>query len=87
MEIEIKPFSPKAAELQTKNEKSATKGLAYNPIYPFDKLEVGQCFTVPISANKEASLQVIASRKSKKGRTFRMIKHENLGIIEVARIA
>ena len=80
MSIEIVSSSPKALEAA----KEATKG---NPRYPFDKLEVGQSFTIPVAECNLASLQVIASRKSKKVKKFKILRHEDLGVIEVARIA
>lgn len=80
MTIEIVSSSPQAIEAA----KQGTKG---NPRYPFDKLEVGQSFTVPIADCNIASLQVITSRKSKKDKRFKMIRHDAMGLIEVARVS
>jgi hypothetical protein len=76
MTIEIVSSSPKALEAA----KAAVR-------YPFDKLEVGQSFTVPAADCNVASLQAIASRKSKKGVKFKVIRHDDLAVVEVARIA
>jgi hypothetical protein len=80
MSIEIVTSSPQAIEAA----KETTRG---QTLYPFDKLEVGQSFTLPAAECNIASLQVVTSRKSKKGKRFKMIQHDALGIVEVARIA
>lgn len=79
MEFEIVPSSPKALAL-----KSQPKA---NTLYPFDALENGQSFTVKLEGANLPSLQAIASRKSKNGKQFRVLRHEDLQVVEVARIA
>ena len=79
MTIEIVDSSPQA--------KAAAVGVKGNPTYPFDKLEVGQSFRLPLDECNTASLQVITSRKSKGGKRFKMFRHEADNLVEVARIA
>lgn len=55
--------------------------------YPFDDLQVNQSFTTPIAKAKLLSMKSVASRKSKNGKRFVVVIHEDLGIIECARVA
>ena len=60
-------------------------------IYPFDDLNVGQSFFIPLTETTEAALRVIASRKNKQyadAKRFSVIKTTKDGAIyfEVARI-
>ncbi len=58
-----------------------------NVKYPFDSLNVGMCFTVPIAEANETSLRLTSCRKTKEGtKRFTVIKHKEHGCIEVARI-
>jgi len=85
MAIEIVASSPKAIELMKEGKRS--EGTI---VYPFDKLEVGQSFTVPIADGKYQSLHAIASRKGKlQSKKFAIIRHDDLTppVFEVARIA
>lgn len=82
MTIEIVESSPQAIELAKQPQERP--GLA---VYPFNKLEVGQSFRLKLSEANVASIQSLCSRKSKKGKTFKMVKHEDIDVLEVARIA
>lgn len=56
--------------------------------YPFDELTIGKCFTVPFAEANETSLRLTASVRGKNsGKKFAVIKHNDLQIVEVARIA
>lgn len=58
-----------------------------NTKYPIDELEVGKAFLIPIADCKESAVRVlIATRGKKDGKKFCMLKHENYGVFEVARI-
>lgn len=80
MTIEIVSSSPKALA-------AAKQGVKNNPLYPFDKLEAGQSFTLPVADCNLVSLQVIASRKSRNGKRFKVIRHDELNLVEVARVS
>ena len=81
--IEIVASSPKALELaQTLQDKSAQ-----SKKYPFDDLNAGQSFRLPLADANVASLRALASRKSRNGKTFKVIVHEIEGLVEVARIS
>jgi len=56
--------------------------------YPFDKLAIGQCFTIPIAEANEVGLRssAVAAGKRSGGKKFTVIKHREHAIIEVARI-
>lgn len=55
--------------------------------YPFSQLKIGQSFTVPIEGAKESSIRLSSTGQGKKqGKKFTVIKHDELGCIEVARI-
>jgi len=56
--------------------------------YPFADLLLGKCFTVPIGEANEASLRNQASASGVRfgGKKFAVIKHVELGVVEVARI-
>ena len=81
MAIEIVTMSPQAEAFA----KAKAKSLAL--VYPFDDLQAGQSFTVPKAEANLGSLRAIASRKSKGEKRFVVIKHEELGVVEVARVA
>lgn len=80
MPIEIVSSSPQALD-------AAKNGVKNSKTYPFDKLEVGKSFTIPYDECNLQSLQVITSRKSKGDKKFKMIKHDALQVVEVARIS
>lgn len=84
MPIEIVESSPKAAEAKVaKNENDSR-------LYPFDELKQGQSFTVPMNECNWKSLRVMVyqhnSRKAISFKEFAFIKHDDLGLVEVARI-
>lgn len=79
MTIEIRDASPKALETKPK-KKSVT--------YPFDELEVGQCFTMPTDEINWQSLRTRVYQKNQKtDKEFVFVKHDDCGLCEVARIA
>jgi hypothetical protein len=54
--------------------------------YKFEQIEVGYCFTCPLTES-ETSLRNLAGRYGKKlGRKFAVLKHNDFGVFEVARI-
>lgn len=62
-------------------------GLFGKRIYPFVELPEGMSFTVPFDGSNEKSLRVLCTVNSNKlGKKFVCIKHEALGIYEVAHI-
>lgn len=81
MSIQIVASSPKALEVA--KEKPHSNGATY----PFNELEVNQSFTLPKAEANVKSLQVIASRKSKGGKRFVVVVHDELSLVEVARTA
>jgi hypothetical protein len=81
--IEIVQSSPEALKLAD----TATDEFIRSTTYPFDKLEKGQSFTLKLSEAKLGSIQSLCSRKSRGGKVFKMIKHEALDVLEVARLA
>lgn len=57
--------------------------------YPFDDLKLGQSFTYKIDAVNWKSLRVLMYKKNKEyagTREFAFLKHDDVGIVEVARI-
>lgn len=81
MSIQIVASSPKAIEA------AKEKTLLNNVSYPFNDLEPNQSFTLPKDEANLKSLQVIASRKSKSGKQFVVVVHDDLSLVEVARTA
>lgn len=82
MGIEIVDSSPLAVEL-AKTVVATPKATRY----PFKDLQVGKSFTVPIAEANVASLQSLCSQRSKDGKVFKFIRHDDMGVIEVARVA
>lgn len=74
MNFEIIESSPLAKGLV---EKAATSRTKPEPMYPFDQLEVGQSFTVPLEFEKWKSLRSMTYQKSRKEKRFMFIKHDN----------
>lgn len=85
MTIQIVASSPQAEELRKNPNAIVTQG--QRTVYPFDKLEIGQSFTLPKAEAKIKSIKLIASRKSKDGKRFTVIEHESPAVVEVARIS
>lgn len=55
--------------------------------YPIDQLEVGQAFAVKYEDSHEGSLRTIVYVRGKKdGKKFTIIRHNDIGVYEVARI-
>lgn len=55
--------------------------------YPFDQLRIGECFTVGMSDANEFSLRITANKTAKRtNKLFTVIKHKDLGLVEVARV-
>lgn len=82
MDFKIVESSPKAQ--QTKAAKAGTA------IYPFDSLEVNQSFTVETANVNWKSLRICVyqhNARSKGTKEFIFLKHDDLGVCEVARIA
>ena len=79
MEIQIVQSSDKMKE-------DAVKSALKAELYPFDKLEAGQSFTLAIESANLQSLRTIASRKSKNGKRFAVVLHEELSLVEVGRL-
>uniref|UniRef100_A0AAU7YTV7 Uncharacterized protein n=1 Tax=Stenotrophomonas phage vB_SmaS_QH3 TaxID=3229738 RepID=A0AAU7YTV7_9CAUD len=84
MPVQIVASSPKAKEVaETKREQRAE-------MYPFDQLEIGQSFTVPLDECNWKSLRIIVYKRNAKykgEREFSFLKHDDLNLVEVARIA
>lgn len=83
MSYNITDSSPQAAEVAKKAPNVGTGAKKY----PFDKLNVGQSFSVPIDGANIKSLRTRASQKSVLGKRFVVVLHEGMGVIEVARVA
>lgn len=84
MKISIVDSSPMAVEAAAKAAE------APNAMYPFADLEVGKSFTIPISECNWKSLRIIVYQKNArntKGNKYKFLKHDDMGLIEVARIA
>lgn len=78
VEYKIMESSPEA-KLQFSN------GLIGKTKYPFEELKEGFSFILPIAEAKENSLRVQCCVQSKKlNRKFVLLKHEKLGIYEIA---
>lgn len=60
-----------------------------NVLYPFDSLEVGQSFTAKLDEVNWKSLRICVYKQNAKhkDKEFKFIKHDDLGVAEVARIA
>lgn len=75
--MEIMPSSPKAAAVE--NEAICL---------PLHELEVGFSGKVPLDFAPEGKLRTYVSRQAKKlGFKLRVVKHNDLGCFEIARIA
>ena len=82
--------SPKALELINPSLISTgeREAIGINGKYPFGQLLIGQSFTVSLNegltrASLESCQRAYASRT---GKTFRVLQHAKLGIIEVVRV-
>lgn len=86
MSFEITNSSPQA--------QAAVKEAAEMQVkYPFDKLQVGQSFTAKLSECNWKSLRICVyqhnarQRANATGVEFKFIKHDELGLVEVARVS
>lgn len=83
MSVLIVESSPKAKEVtESKREQRAE-------MYPFEQLQPGQSFTVPIDECNWKSLRIITYKRNAKfkgEREFAFVKHDDLKLVEVARI-
>lgn len=82
MTFQIVASSPKAKEVSPKHKQNET--------YPFEQLEVGQSFTAKLDEVNWKSLRICVyqrNARSKGAKEFAFIKHDDLGVCEVARIA
>lgn len=88
--LETYDCSPEAKEkIKTTEDKVGLKpkGKSWAK-YPWDSMAIGKCFVLPFEAGKDKSLRTLASQqKTKLGKEFIVIKHKELKIFEVARIA
>lgn len=84
MEFEVKDMSPIAKEFKEDPAKGEAHKIKQK--YPFDGLDVGKCFTIPVADARLSSLRSIASRKSVEGKKFKVVVHESMGLVEVARL-
>jgi hypothetical protein len=81
--FKITASSPKANALEPKQTSK----------YPFDELEVGKSFTAETKAINWQSLRTTVYQRNKKNADsgskieFAFIKHDDIGLCEVARIA
>lgn len=90
MPIEIVKSSPKAMAIREGKSKERESKSVYN----FEGLEDGQSFTVPFAECNWKSLRTIVYKKNanyrkadgSQDREFAFIKHDNLQLVEVARI-
>lgn len=91
MPIEVRKSSPKADAIrENKSKERESKSL-----YDFEVLEVGMSFTVPLAECNWKSLRTTVYKKNKEyrradgsqDREFAFIKHDELNLVEVARIA
>ncbi|CAA2409837.1 hypothetical protein [Xanthomonas phage Suba] len=87
MTFEIRDSSPAAVEAAKAIENTGAK-------YPFDTLEVGKSFTANIAEVNWKSLRTCVSQRNTReranvgtGKVFKFIKHDDLGLVEVARLA
>lgn len=91
MSYQIHECSPKAkAKIKEGDNEPAAVELHehFNAKYPFGRLHIGQCFTVPMEGANEMSIRFSAAAHAKKNnKKFCVIKHKEHNLIEVARIA
>lgn len=82
---EAEALTFKICESSPMAKSEVDNGLFGKRKYPFDKLTEGKCFTLPIVGTNEKSLRTACCIQSRKfERKFVCIKHEALGIFEVA---
>ena len=82
----IQPMSPVAAAIAAGEAPKTARSSQFTKKYPIDDLQPGTCFTVPIADANVKSLKTLASKHSKNGKEFTVITHEDLNVVEFARI-
>jgi hypothetical protein len=59
-----------------------------NALYPFDSLAIGQSFTAKLEEVNWKSLRIcVYKQNAKTEKQFKFIKHDDLGLCEVARVS
>lgn len=89
MDYPIYTSSPKALKLiqSYQDDKGTSVNTHHSSKYKFEQLAIGFSFAVPIAEGKETSLRRLATEYGKKlGKKFSVLKHQEIGMIEVARI-
>lgn len=73
-------------------QRHIVQGTQYNEhdqmMYPFAHMNIGESISIPLQGLNEKSVRVrMSTAKARWGFTFKMIKHPELGVAEVGRIA
>ncbi len=88
--LKIYPASPKAQEqIESSEDKIGTKPQTVGKRrFPWNQMKIGECFIERFEDNTEKKLQGCCNfQKHFSGKVFVVIKHEDLKIFEVARVA
>lgn len=87
--VVIYSCSEKAAEKITSyTDTVGTSDDLANSKYPWRRLKIGQCFTIPIGEVEQSTVRGLASSKGKlMNKKFTVIRHDDQNLYEVARIA
>ena len=89
MTYTLQPCSPKAAEKIQSYESAlpVEAALTGRQVYPFELMNVGTCFIVPLDSNAAKHIRVRVSEKNKASeKRFIVIKHDEFECLEVARV-
>ena len=89
MAYDLYPCSPKArAKIETETDEFGIEGAKHHRTkYPFQYMRIGDAFAVPYAEGSEASVRNCASSFARKtGKGFTVIRHNEAGVLEVARI-
>lgn len=79
----IHPASPRAMDHISKRQPRERPGSAY----PFALMSVGECFTIPMADAKHKTLETLCSLLAPHlNMRFKIFKHPEHGLIEVARV-
>lgn len=81
------PFNIFQSSPQAIEEAKKPKVVVGRQHYPFDKLEPGQSFAVPMAEANVKSLRVRCGQLSKDGKQFTLVVHKETNVVEVARIS
>lgn len=61
--------------------------LRYDCVYPFAAMHIGQSIALPISLNENTLRSRVSMQNSKSGgKKFTLIRHDDIGFYEIARI-